>query len=409
MDFNNLQEGKISDFGFRLNLEPDSFAENFSVLQLVGVILIFVNTSISNSAGIGGGPITVCILMYFFNIVNIKIIALAQISIFGGSIIATLIKIKFRHPTKIKHSLIDYKLITLVIPVLMLGSSVGTLLSRIFQDWELLSMITAIAWITCGLTMKKARDMYNEENKRLKGYHHLTVNMKSDDSEQESQLFYYIVLIVSFSIMTFFSLAKGDKYFDSIFGVVMCGSVYFSMYIGYHIFLIVQTVFYGRYLLRDLEKQGSFYTELYGTKRNIAIIAMCSYITGMLAGSLGMGGGLIMNPVFLLLGVNAQVSTACCNVLVLATSITSALQFILAGYVSLYEGLGIMGVSMLGSVAGIYFVKQQVEKHQRMSIIVYILAFLLLTVGVVTPIKLYDSVVDGLQNGSFSFGVKSIC
>lgn len=409
MEFFNVQESEEGDLGLRLNLESDSLFDNFSVLQLVGVILIFINASVSNSAGTSGGLITVCIFMYFFNLNNMKIIGLTQISIFGGSIIATLIKVYLHHPTKPKHSLIDYKLITFVIPVLMLGSSISALLTRLLQEWVFLSLITIVTWFTCGLTMTKAYQMRHEENSRLKGYHHLTVNMSSEDSEQENQVPYFVILLVSFLLMAFFTLARGGKHFDSVFGIAMCSSLYFSIFIGYHVLLTLQTVIYGRYILKDAEKEGIFYAELYKTKKNLAIIAGLSYFTGMLSGSLGMEDELIMNPVFLLLGVNAQVANACCNALILATSTTSALQFILAGYVHWIEGLVVLGVSMVGSAVGIFIVRLCVEKSQRMSVVVYILAYLLLAVAVLTPVKLYNSVVGGLQDGSFYFGFKSFC
>lgn len=394
-----LKNDPSSEFGF----------ENFTLLQALGLLLIFVNTSFANSAGIGGGPITVCILLYLFNVESTKAIALAQISIFGGSILATAIKATFRHPIKRKHPLIDYKLITLIIPILLISSSTGSLLSRFLQDWVVLFILSVVAWIISALTLNKGIKMYKEENKHLIGYRQLTVEVKADESEPESQMVYYLILILSVILMAVFNFLKGDTLFPSIIGFEMCGLAYTGLFVSYHIIVIIQTVLYGAYLSKDLEKQGSFYNEIYGTKENIAKLAVLSYLTGLLSGAVGMGGGLIMNPVFLLIGLNPDVSTASCNVIVLATSIASSLCYTLAGYVGLLDGLGIMGFSMLGSITGIYLVKQQVEKHKRMSIIVFILAFMLTLVGIMVPIKLALIIWNSVQDGSFAYGLKNIC
>ena len=409
MDFWSLLQSLGGEEGPKSGLGSENRFEDINLVQALGVLLIFVNTSFANSAGIGGGPITVCILMYLFDVDSTKAIALSQISIFGGSIIATAIKTTFKHPIKRKHSLIDYKLITLVIPILMISSSTGSLLTRLVQDWIVLTLLSIIAWIICILTIIKGIKVFKEENKQLIGYHRLTVEAQTDESEPETQLVYYFILIFSVIVMVIFNLFKGDTFFESVIGVEMCGSVYIGLFVSYHILVIIQTVLYGAYLSNDLEKQGSFYTEIYGTKVNMAKLAVFSYATGLLSGALGMGGGLIMNPIFLLIGLNPDVSTASCNAIVLATSIASSLCYTLAGYLGLFDGLGIMGLSMLGSITGIFLIKSQVEKYKRMSIIVFILASMLTLVGILVPLKLVNIIYKSIQDGSFSYGLKHIC
>jgi uncharacterized membrane protein YfcA len=56
---------------------------------------------------------------------------------------------------------------------------------------------------------------------------------------------------------------------------------------------------------------------------------MYSFLSGMLAGLLGIGGGLILGPLLLELGLHPIVSTATSNFLVLFTSSSTSIQFIL--------------------------------------------------------------------------------
>jgi uncharacterized membrane protein YfcA len=54
-----------------------------------------------------------------------------------------------------------------------------------------------------------------------------------------------------------------------------------------------------------------------------------SFVSGLMAGLLGIGGGLILGPLLLELGLHPLVSTATSNFLVLFTSSSTSVQFIL--------------------------------------------------------------------------------
>jgi uncharacterized membrane protein YfcA len=54
-----------------------------------------------------------------------------------------------------------------------------------------------------------------------------------------------------------------------------------------------------------------------------------AFISGLMAGMLGIGGGLILGPLLLQLGLHPMVSTATSNFLVLFTSSSTSIQFIM--------------------------------------------------------------------------------
>ena len=54
-----------------------------------------------------------------------------------------------------------------------------------------------------------------------------------------------------------------------------------------------------------------------------------SFISGVMAGLLGIGGGLIIGPLLLELGLHPIVSTATSNFMVLFTSSSTSIQFII--------------------------------------------------------------------------------
>ena len=60
-----------------------------------------------------------------------------------------------------------------------------------------------------------------------------------------------------------------------------------------------------------------------------------SYFTGIAAGTLGIGGGMILGPFMLALGMDPNLSTALSGFTVLFTSSSTTSQFIIAGAIHL--------------------------------------------------------------------------
>lgn len=62
-------------------------------------------------------------------------------------------------------------------------------------------------------------------------------------------------------------------------------------------------------------------------------------MTGILAGSLGVGGGLIMTSFLINLGVRPEVSSASSSFVILFSSLISVVQYLITGLVDFSYGL----------------------------------------------------------------------
>ncbi len=107
------------------------------------------------------------------------------------------------------------------------------------------------------------------------------------------------------------------------------------IYITYLPFVFLVT----SYIIKKISKEyiyrkaiGYEYSEydIKWDKNNIHIkFPIYGFVSGILAGLLGIGGGLIIGPLLLELGLHPIVSTATSNFLVLFTSSSTSIQFIL--------------------------------------------------------------------------------
>lgn len=69
--------------------------------------------------------------------------------------------------------------------------------------------------------------------------------------------------------------------------------------------------------------------DIHWTSYIIVVYPLYALMSGILAGLLGIGGGLILGPLLLELGLHPTISTATSNFLVLFTASSTSIQFII--------------------------------------------------------------------------------
>jgi uncharacterized membrane protein YfcA len=98
---------------------------------------------------------------------------------------------------------------------------------------------------------------------------------------------------------------------------------------------------------------------------------------GIMAGLLGIGGGLILGPLLLDLGIHPQISTATSNFLVVFTSSSTSMQFIIHGMMNFRYGLVCTFFSTIGSYVGTLAIHRIMQRTKRSSILIFALATVL--------------------------------
>lgn len=150
-------------------------------------------------------------------------------------------------------------------------------------------------------------------------------------------------MILNYVIMLIVTIAKGSKYSKSLFGIERynltlinnsCSYVYWILYIIYIPIALLMTY-----------KISLNITEEYNYRLSIGYLfnkqdvvwsdeifwkyPMFALISGLMAGLLGIGGGLIIGPLLLDLGLHPIISTATSNFMVLFTASSTSIQFII--------------------------------------------------------------------------------
>lgn len=124
------------------------------------------------------------------------------------------------------------------------------------------------------------------------------------------------------------------------------------------------TVHFGFVAKRDVGWQA----------RSIALYQVVSVMTGLLAGLVGVGGGLILSPFFLLTGMEPAVAVGTSATCVLFTSSSTTLQYMFTDRVIMSLALVYGLVTLVASFAGTCLVHIIQEKFARKSYISMIVA-----------------------------------
>ena len=213
--------------------------------------------------------------------------------------------------------------------------------------------------------------------------------MKSLYMEQAVNL---LLLVSGIVIVVMSSLLRGGHGVDSIAGVDSCSAY------GWLIFGLGQVLLLGLVVVglktnkRLFEYHPTSFIAISSKFPNGAPsyfkITIVSYLSGVLAGTLGVGGGLVMNPLLLSIGYDPISSTAVSNLSVFFSSMSTSIQFIAVGSIH-YEHAWLFTVlSFAGALTGYFILAALLRKYKRPSLVIWAILIVVVASGIVMPLEL---------------------
>ncbi|KAH0886200.1 hypothetical protein HID58_062296 [Brassica napus] len=293
---------------------------------VLGTLVGFFGAAFGSVGGVGGGGIFVPMLSLIIGFDPKSATALSKCMIVGASVSTVYYNLRLRHPT-LDMPIIDYDLALLIQPMLMLGISVGVAFNVMFPDWMVTVLLIILFLGTSTKAFLKGRETWNKETiekmeaaKRLESdgvsateveYMPLPAapstnpgnNKKREVSIIENVYWKELGLLV-FVWIVFLALqiAKTNMPTCSV-GYWVINLLQIPVAVGVSGYEAV-ALYQGRRIIASNGQGGSNFT--IGQ-----LILYCSFgvLAGVVGGLLGLGGGFIMGPLFLELGVPPQVST----------------------------------------------------------------------------------------------------
>lgn len=186
-------------------------------------------------------------------------------------------------------------------------------------------------------------------------------------------------LILLWLILTLLTFLKGGKGIDSLVGIT-CKSIWYSVLIAAQFFwLLGFATFFGIKMVKRHEKkiQCNFpfheQDQLWDAQK-LRFYASFTFLAGIVAGLIGIGGGMVLNPLMLVMGINPRVSSATTASMIVLTSSSVAVMFVTSGLVPWQYALFFFFVCFSGAFIGKKYIDWYVKRTGMTSILIGILA-----------------------------------
>lgn len=137
-------------------------------------------------------------------------------------------------------------------------------------------------------------------------------------------------------------------------------------------------------------------------------VAMYSLGAGTLAALCGIGGGMVMGPILLDLGVLPQVQSATTATTLLVLSSSSALAFLVQGAAPIDYAIFMAFATASGAVIGKAVVGYLIKLYRRPSAIIFLLGGIILASVIIMATTGTIGVINDIQKGN-GLGLKSVC
>ncbi|XP_057421670.1 sulfite exporter TauE/SafE family protein 3-like [Lotus japonicus] len=354
---------------------------------IVGTLIGIFGASFGSVGGVGGGGIFVPMLILIIGFDPKSATAISKCMITGAAISTVLFNLKLKHPT-LDIPVIDYDMVLLNQPLQMLGITIGVVLSVIFADWMVTVLLiiiftgTSIKAFFKGVeTWKKETKMKQETKELLESiatssgeeYKCLPSFPQKDSKKPEGTILGNIRWkefgVLSFVWFSFLLLQIAKTYTATCsitYWILM--SLQIPVSLGVSMYQAVG-LYQGWRVTACKRDQGTWPFHL------LILSASCSLFAGIIGGLLGIGGGFVMGPLFIELGIAPQVASATATFGMTFSASISVVQYYLLNRFPVPYALYLTLVAAIAAYLGQLVIDKLISIFKRASLIIFVLAF----------------------------------
>ncbi|XXG47973.1 hypothetical protein AAC387_Pa02g2529 [Persea americana] len=369
-------------------------AMKFGWKIIVGTIVGFFGAAFGSVGGVGGGGIFVPMLTLIIGFDAKSSTALSKCMIMGAAGSTVYYNLKLRHPT-LEMPIIDYDLAMLFQPMLMLGISIGVAFNVIFADWMVTVLLIILflgtstkAFLKGVETWKKETIMKKEAERRsqLSGTGSEEVEYKplpsgpSDGDQRETKapdqevpilqnICWKELGLLVFVWVAFLALQISKNYTTTCsIGYWVLNFLQIPISFGVSLYEAI-SLYTGRRVIGSKGDEGTNW-KIY----QLILYCCCGILAGVVGGLLGLGGGFILGPLFLELGVPPQVASATATFAMTFSSSMSVVEYYLLKRFPVPYALYFIAVATIAAYVGQHVVRKIIIILGRASLIIFILA-----------------------------------
>nr|KAJ0225658.1 hypothetical protein LSAT_V11C100020910 [Lactuca sativa] len=370
---------------------------------VLATIIGFLGSAFGTVGGVGGGGIFVPMLTLIVGM------------IMGASASSFWYNLRVQHPCR-EVPILDYDLALLFQPMLMLGITLGVALSVVFPYWLITVLIIILFLGTSSRSFFRGIEMWKEESILKKEMARPRETFANSRGELLIDTYEPLIPREEKSPMEIFTFNLRWKKLMLLVAVwaaflndlVVCSTWYWVLTVAQFPATLAVFGYECVKLYKESKKRKSLgntesvcEASIEWTVPHLIFCALCGILGGTVGGLLGSGGGFILGPLLLEIGVIPQVASATATFVMMFSSSLSVVEFYLLNRFPIPYALYLMSVSILAGFWGQFFVRKLVAFLKRASLIVFILSAVIFASAVTMGVIGIEKSITMIQNHEF--------
>ena len=414
-DCNSIMMRCVNDVCIHKDLFPLNYSDVFLAL------LIFGTTTLSTLSGVGGGAIDVLILMLVGDFPLDMAVPLALCDVFGACIVKFSYFVKRRNPLNNFRYLPNYKIVLLFVPLYGTFAYIGYLLNAYSPYFLTLLVLFLVLCVSLYKSLvklivlyRKSSASYIKERAEIDGIYDVLVEKESLVFEEEVTLYmdYAQVKVSKYDFQLYSIKRRREKLFGLLFVNSLCMALNLVLLFFTLLKLIDAFLFFGIQLLFILCIVFFVVCYIYLDRHvgdtiiwswfNVLKLIVASCVTGVVSSYVGVGGGMIMNPILVSMKVSPHVVLATYSVSAFYSVTIAIFQYIILGNVSLFYACLFFFSGISGALCGVLLLHFMNSQKAIVWCMVFLFLLSILMVFVSFLMELQD-----LQEIGWDIGVLS--
>eukprot|EP01018_Ginkgo_biloba_P002237 Gb_14529 [translate_table: standard] len=415
-------------------------AMKFNWQIIVGTIIGFFGAAVGSVGGVGGGGIFVPMLTLIIGFDAKSSTAISKCMIMGAAGSTVYYNLKLKHPT-LDLPIIDYDLAMLFQPMLMLGISIGVSFNVIFADWMVTVLLIILFLGTSTKAFFRGVETWKQETILKKEAERLRLesgqsNGKAEDQEEveykplpsgpsderngsnESNVprlpidasttiwlnvrwkelgvlvFVWIAFLVLQILKTYSTTCSVKYWVLNLLQIPVAVSV--SLYEAV-------CLYRGTKVIASKGAAGVNWKI-----PQLVLYFFCGIMAGVVGGLLGLGGGFILGPLLLELGIPPQVSGATATFVMTFSSSMSVVEYYFLKRFPVPYASYFTAVCIIAAFCGQHIIRKLIILLGRASLIIFILAFVIFLSAITLGGEGIVSMVKKIEDGDY-MGFENLC
>ena len=395
-------------------------------LEFLEILVLMTSSSLATSCGIGGGTVYSSMILGVEEFEPSEAFPIANFLILlcGLVTFTSFAMDKYEHP---KNIFVHYDIAVVFGPSMLLGAKFGTILNRILSSTILLIFLLVLLIFTTSKTYKnilKARKKEQElmlkkqqgndlnqplleeknneednENKELTGEEREKLEfIKEEENPLNWPSISFILFLELLVIIDQF--IEGSNKVPSFIGIQRCSFWYWTSFSVYVLITLIFVKLAISYILKKVRRKKELLTEynsevMENVENHITYVVSIGIFAGIVSSSLGIGGGMITNPVFSGLGMDPKQSSSTSNFLIIVTAIASSFIFVLSGQLNIVYSLNMGALCTVAAWIGSFFILKYINRTGKSSILLVIMEYFLIASFFIALYKLITNDTQG--------------